>query len=178
MSALHASISWASARYSSFLRVCNCWLAYFSICCFFDSTSSSSRLRSASICLARVLRVSSWLWVAAALARRVSRSGLRWASSPCTRRIFRSRSCKSSSFSIVSSIVGHRLAAGASQVNSGERFQYRDGRPALKQNKNPPNHDERINSFGQMRPGPYPFCGLNHKSKGERFPVRLSGFEI
>ena len=35
MSALHVSISWASARYSSFLRVCSCWLAYFSICVFF-----------------------------------------------------------------------------------------------------------------------------------------------
>jgi len=36
--------------YSSFLRVCNCWLAYFSICVFFSWTSSSSRLRSVSVC--------------------------------------------------------------------------------------------------------------------------------
>ena len=38
MSALQVSISWASARYSSFLRVWSCWLAYFSICVFFAST--------------------------------------------------------------------------------------------------------------------------------------------
>ena len=84
---------------------------------FFVSTSSSSRLRSVSVCLMRLLAASSCACVAAARARKVSRSGAMWASSCWTRRIFRSRSCKIKSFSIVSCIELWSLAGEAIQVN-------------------------------------------------------------
>src|ERR1035438_5702428 len=85
--------------------------AYFSICVFFPSTSSSSCLRSDSICLTRVLAVSSCAWVAVALVRKVSRSGPMRASSCCPRLILRSRSCKT-------------RRGGAYPVGSGWRPRY------------------------------------------------------
>jgi len=92
MSPLQVSISWASAMYSSFLRVWSCWLAYFSISDFLPSTSNSNCFFSDSSCFTLNLAASRPACVDEALSLSRMRSGSICSSWARTCMIWRSRS--------------------------------------------------------------------------------------